>query len=106
MDQETANVLFDKGAILLILDPPENLEFGIDYNAWSTGPLFKGVKLIPPGLHFVFYRYVEAILVINLAKVVCHTWLTKAMIAQQAKRVFPVCELGSFDFLKLERYCQ
>ncbi|KAI8583299.1 hypothetical protein K450DRAFT_222945 [Umbelopsis ramanniana AG] len=55
MDQETANVLFDKGAILLFLDPPENLEFGIDYNAWSTGPLFKGVKLIPPGLHFVFY---------------------------------------------------
>ncbi|KAH8556016.1 A1 cistron-splicing factor [Umbelopsis sp. PMI_123] len=55
MDQETANVLFDKGAILLFLDAPENLEFGIDYNAWSTGPLFKGVKLIPPGLHFVFY---------------------------------------------------
>ncbi|CAO3676457.1 unnamed protein product [Umbelopsis vinacea] len=55
MDQETANVLFNKGGILLFLDAPENLEFGIDYNAWNTGPLFKGVKLIPPGLHFVFY---------------------------------------------------
>jgi len=55
MDQETANVLFDKGAILLFLEAPENLEFGIDFNAWTTGPLFKGVKLIPPGLHYVFY---------------------------------------------------
>jgi len=106
MDQETANVLFDKGAILLFLDPPENLEFGIDFNAWSTGPLFKGVKLIPPGLHFVFYRYVGAIVVINLETIDCHTWLTIDMIAQPAKRVSLVCERDSFDFSKLERYCQ
>ncbi|CAO3657900.1 unnamed protein product [Rhizopus stolonifer] len=34
---------------------PPNLEFGIDYNAWTIGPLFKGVKLIPPGLHFIYF---------------------------------------------------
>jgi A1 cistron-splicing factor AAR2 len=56
MDQETANVLFNKGGFLLFLNAPENMEFGIDYNAWTTGPLFKGIKLIPPGLHFVYYR--------------------------------------------------
>ncbi|CAG8484666.1 12093_t:CDS:2 [Dentiscutata erythropus] len=55
MDQETAQILFDKGAFLLFLDAPEGLEFGIDYNSWQIGPRFKGVKLIPPGLHFVYY---------------------------------------------------
>ena len=28
--------------------------FGIDYSAWSVGPQFMGVKLIPPGLHYVY----------------------------------------------------
>ncbi|KAF7722433.1 a1-alpha2 repression [Apophysomyces ossiformis] len=55
MDQETANALFEQGACLLFLDAPPNLEFGIDYNAWTIGPLFKGIKLIPPGLHFVYF---------------------------------------------------
>lgn len=61
MDQETANALFEKGAFLLFLEAPPNLEFGIDYNAWTIGPLFKGVKLIPPGLHFVYYSYVPCL---------------------------------------------
>ncbi|KAG1021027.1 hypothetical protein G6F26_008800 [Rhizopus arrhizus] len=43
-----ANQLFEVGAFILFLDAPPNLEFGIDYNAWTIGPLFKGVKLIPP----------------------------------------------------------
>lgn len=55
MDQETANALFEQGACLLFLEAPPNLEFGIDYNAWTIGPLFKGVKMIPPGLHFVYF---------------------------------------------------
>ncbi|KAI8364489.1 A1 cistron-splicing factor [Choanephora cucurbitarum] len=55
MDQELANKLFDVGAFLLFLDAPPNLEFGVDYIAWTVGPLFKGIKLIPPGLHFVYF---------------------------------------------------
>lgn len=55
MDQQTANALFDAGACLLFLEAPPNLEFGIDYNSWIIGPLFKGVKLIPPGLHFIYF---------------------------------------------------
>ncbi|GBC02188.1 hypothetical protein RclHR1_00450023 [Rhizophagus clarus] len=31
------------------------MEFGIDNNCWNIGPKFKGIKLIPPGLHFVYY---------------------------------------------------
>ncbi|RCH91253.1 a1-alpha2 repression [Rhizopus azygosporus] len=55
MDQELANKLFEIGAFILFLDAPPNLEFGIDYNAWIIGPLFKGVKMIPPGLHFIYF---------------------------------------------------
>lgn len=55
MNQDLANQLFEVGAFMLFLDAPPNLEFGIDYNAWGIGPLFKGVKLIPPGLHFIYF---------------------------------------------------
>ncbi|OWF48151.1 protein AAR2 homolog [Mizuhopecten yessoensis] len=55
MDQEKAKVLFREGAILLFLDVPEGTEFGIDYNCWKVGPQFRGVKMIPPGIHFVYY---------------------------------------------------
>ena len=57
MDQETAQRLFAEGGVLLLLDVPERTEFGIDYNSWVVGPKFKGVKMIPPGFHFIFYRY-------------------------------------------------
>ncbi|RHZ74108.1 hypothetical protein Glove_227g17 [Diversispora epigaea] len=55
MDQETAQILFNQGAFLLFLNAPQGLEFGIDYNTWEIGPKFKGIKFIPPGLHFVYY---------------------------------------------------
>ncbi|KAF9989826.1 a1-alpha2 repression [Mortierella antarctica] len=56
MDNDTLKRLFRAGAILLVLDAPHNqLEFGIDVNCWNTGPRFKGIKLIPPGAHFVYY---------------------------------------------------
>ena len=48
--------LFREGAILAFLGVPEGTEFGIDYNCWRVGHKFKGVKMIPPGIHFVYYR--------------------------------------------------
>lgn len=57
MDQEVARQLFAEGAVLVLLDVPEGTEFGIDYNSWHVGPKFKGIKMIPPGFHFIFYRY-------------------------------------------------
>ena len=54
-----ANDLFEAGAIFIFLDVPPNTEFGIDYNCWRTGENFKGVKMIPPGLHFVYYNVTD-----------------------------------------------
>lgn len=56
MDQQTALKLFEEGATLFFLDVPIGTEFGIDFNSWNTGEKFKGVKMIPPGIHFVYYR--------------------------------------------------
>jgi len=58
MDQETAQKLFYNAAIMVFLDAPKQLHFGIDYKSWQIGPKFKGVKFIPPGLHFIYYGYV------------------------------------------------
>lgn len=55
MDQETSQILFREGATMVCLDVPEGTEFGFDYSSWTVGPLFKGVKMIPPGIHFVYY---------------------------------------------------
>lgn len=55
MDQSLARKLFEEGAFLILLDVPEGTEFGMDWNSWITGPKFKGVKMIPPGIHFIFY---------------------------------------------------
>ncbi|ORY53022.1 AAR2-domain-containing protein [Rhizoclosmatium globosum] len=44
IDQETAKQLLATGAFLLLMDAP-----------WQTGPRFKGLKLIPPGFHFIHY---------------------------------------------------
>jgi A1 cistron-splicing factor AAR2 len=50
-----ANKLFEAGGILLFYDCPANTEFGIDYHCWRTGENFKGIKMIPPGIHFIYY---------------------------------------------------
>ncbi|WOL02859.1 hypothetical protein Cni_G11578 [Canna indica] len=55
MDQEAALDLVKKGATLLLLDVPQFTLFGIDTQMFSVGPLFKGMKMIPPGTHFVYY---------------------------------------------------
>ena len=40
---------------LLLLDAPAEMRFGIDNQFWQIGPKFKGVKMVPPGAHFVYY---------------------------------------------------
>nr|AAI53729.1 LOC100127613 protein [Xenopus tropicalis] len=58
MDPELARQLFFEGATLVILGVPEGSEFGIDYNSWQVGPRFRGVKMVPPGVHFMHYNVV------------------------------------------------
>ncbi|MFS7890449.1 putative A1 cistron-splicing factor, AAR2, AAR2 domain superfamily [Helianthus anomalus] len=55
MDADTALELVKKGAALLFLDVPQHTLFGIDTQIFSVGPNFKGIKMIPPGPHFVYY---------------------------------------------------
>lgn len=58
MDQETARLMFEEGGTLVLLGMPYGTEFGIDMNSWNIAEKFKGVKMIPPGLHFIYYRFV------------------------------------------------
>lgn len=53
--QEQANQLIDKTGTLLCLDCPEGMEFGIDCHSWTIGPLFQGIKLVPYGIHILFF---------------------------------------------------
>ncbi|XP_061865371.1 protein AAR2 homolog [Colius striatus] len=53
LQPELARQLFFEGAAVLALGVPEGTEFGIDCSSWAVGPKFRGVKMVPPGLHFV-----------------------------------------------------
>ncbi|PJF19063.1 hypothetical protein PSACC_01121 [Paramicrosporidium saccamoebae] len=56
MDPQDATRRFEEGAFVLMMGVPLNFEVGIDGVSWTVGPLFKGIKMIPPGLHFVYYQ--------------------------------------------------
>uniref|UniRef100_A0A673J7F2 Protein AAR2 homolog n=1 Tax=Sinocyclocheilus rhinocerous TaxID=307959 RepID=A0A673J7F2_9TELE len=53
MDPEVARGLFEVGATLVLLGVPQGSVLGLGYKTWTLGPRFRGVKMIPPGLHFL-----------------------------------------------------
>ncbi|XP_074287419.1 uncharacterized protein LOC141612515 [Silene latifolia] len=55
MDAEMAGEVVKHGSTLLFLDVPQYTLIGIDTQVFSAGPIFKGIKMIPPGVHYVFY---------------------------------------------------
>ncbi|XP_047327242.1 protein AAR2 homolog [Impatiens glandulifera] len=55
MESETALRLVKSGVTLLLLDVPQFTLVGIDTQMFSVGPAFKGIKMIPPGPHFIYY---------------------------------------------------
>lgn len=55
MDQRVAKRLLIEGGTFVFLEVPAGTEFGIDMKIWTTGEKFRGVKMIPPGLHFIHY---------------------------------------------------
>ncbi|CAH1105542.1 unnamed protein product [Psylliodes chrysocephalus] len=59
MDQQTAKRLLVEGAFFILLDVPKGTEFGIDLKSWNTGEKFRGVKMIPPGIHYIFFNAVS-----------------------------------------------
>lgn len=56
IDQDLAKRLLIEGGTLFFQGVPKETEFGIDMKSWNTGEKFRGVKMIPPGLHFIHYR--------------------------------------------------
>jgi A1 cistron-splicing factor AAR2 len=49
------------GAVILLLDLPTSALGGIDLLSFTTTPRFKGIKNIPPGLHFAFTSSTNAL---------------------------------------------
>lgn len=56
IDQDLAKRMLIEGGTLVFLGVPQGTEFGIDLKSWNTDENFRGMKMIPPGLHYVFYR--------------------------------------------------
>lgn len=59
MSPEKARRLFDIGGVLLVIDLPLGSIFGIDMKIYKVGEKFRGLKMIPPGLHFIHYSAVS-----------------------------------------------
>ncbi|KAG6441420.1 protein AAR2 homolog [Manduca sexta] len=55
MDQETAKKLLVEGGTFVFLGVPQETQFGIDMQCWNTDEDFRGIKMIPPGLHYIHY---------------------------------------------------
>ena len=58
ISQDDANEATARGAFVLCLDVPPGISFGIDYMTWTVGDRFRGVKMVPPGVHFIYTRSV------------------------------------------------
>ncbi|XP_063701915.1 protein AAR2 homolog [Culicoides brevitarsis] len=54
MDQQTARVLFENCAFLIIAGVPRATEFGMDFSSHQIDENFRGMKLIPEGPHYVY----------------------------------------------------
>lgn len=55
IEPEQARFLYEQHCAILILEGlPLGSEFGIDLVAYRVGEKFKGVKLLPPGVHFIY----------------------------------------------------
>ncbi|KAL7748190.1 hypothetical protein RI367_006374 [Sorochytrium milnesiophthora] len=60
MDNDTALDLWERHGKLLVLGLPKNSVFGIDCASWTVSAAFRGIKFIPPGLHFIYWSSPEA----------------------------------------------
>lgn len=58
LSQEQAWELTERGGAVLFHGVPRGLEVGIDYKSWTVTERFLGFKMVPPGMHIVFYAYV------------------------------------------------
>lgn len=54
MTQEMARIFYEEGALLIVAGIPTGTEFGFDLSPNRTDEMFRGIKMIPPGAHFVY----------------------------------------------------
>lgn len=54
LDPILAKQLFAEGAVLIIAGVPVGTEFGIDLCSYIIDENFRGVKMIPPGPHYIY----------------------------------------------------
>jgi len=59
MEPEVAKKLLVEGATIVFRDVPPGTQVGIDMNSWNVGEKFMGIKMIPPGIHFIYYSAVN-----------------------------------------------
>ena len=55
LSREEALALTKRGGTVLCLDLPTGHEFGLDLRVYRTGPRFRGMKMIPDGLHLAIF---------------------------------------------------
>lgn len=56
---EEAETLFLNGAVLIVINLPIGSVFGIDMKVYQIAENFRGLKMIPPGVHFIHYSAVS-----------------------------------------------
>jgi hypothetical protein len=44
------------GSVVVCVGVPPGTEVGIDMGCWEVGERFRGFKMVPPGVHYVYYR--------------------------------------------------
>lgn len=54
MPQEMARILYEEGALLIVAGVPTGTEIGVDLSPNRVDEMFRGIKMIPPGAHFVY----------------------------------------------------
>ena len=53
---EMVEKLYREGSFYIVKDLPVKTEFGIDMKSWNTGDKFLGLKMIPAGVHYIYYN--------------------------------------------------
>jgi A1 cistron-splicing factor AAR2 len=57
LEPSAAAALVRHGGTVVCLNVPAGTRVGLDYAEWAVGPKFVGMKMLPPGPHFLWYRY-------------------------------------------------
>ena len=58
LDPEMIERLYREGGFYIVKDLPVKTEFGIDMKSWNTGDKFLGLKMIPAGVHYIYYNVI------------------------------------------------